>query len=386
MSEGPRMRSWGGFALILSAGLALVTVVAADDGVTAGPAPAAAIDRFVKGTKAIQDLVAAVVGSVGWAIVALVLLLYFRESLRQLLRALADAVRDRSVSFDVATVVKVQVGERALGGWDDRPALSPLKIEDAPIRDHSSILGEIPTVLVFASSDYVARRWVSRSDAAMRSADAMRTALSTLAQACAANQDFVTLKGTLVDFVRRLEAARFLEAHRLHDLLVAYPMFLDAIKRTEVENLSVGHEDFLLLHCAGVASAQRGDWPKAKALLDKIAWKDQKPHYLPAGDAWLACAHRQFIESSLHKTGELDLDEPESAAPARRLLDQGQQIAEAMAAPNWWSRFPVAGANAAYYKRELFKVIGAIGSVLGACDDREDDRARFFWGAERRLD
>lgn len=331
----------------------------------AGQAPPSALDWVVKSSKAVQELISGVLSSIGWALVVLVVLLVLRRQLVQLLQSVTAAMEDRGVTLDVASV-KVQVSERLHDIPDDRPAWfsrTPLEIDDDAAADRPSILSQLEPQLVFQVTDSVAGHWSKRdAGAAVR---AMRGARATLAAACDQAEAVAAVKTALTAFAQRLEATRFLEAKHFADLFDRHPWLGDWLNLAEPKDLTRDGADLLILHCAGVGYAQKSEWTRANALLDKIAWKERAPFYLPAADTWLACAYHAYVAKTRAKTPDLDLDSaPDFFSDVEQLLAQGRQLLDAMRQAEW-SVFAIAGVNVGYYQREVQKVLATILSILG---------------------
>ncbi len=158
-----------------------------------------------------------------------------------------------------------------------------------------------------------------------------------------------------------------------------YSFLTEGVNRLQPDDWATSPADFLILHCAGMAHAQKGEWSKAKAILDKIARKGSDPHYLPAGDTWLASVYNDYVETSQN---ELKLDAFLGAMGI--LLAQGQQFEEQMKSVDW-TRFPSAPANAGFYQRELLKVIGSIAGLLADYSLTPEQRKRYLEQSEGYL-
>ena len=340
----------------------------------ASATPQQPVDRFVTRAKAIEQLL----GGLGWAIVALVVLLVFRKSLIDLLKALTRVMEDRGVSLDFGTV-KLQVTERALDTSDDRSVLfsmSPFDIEGHPSPDGVSILREIAPQLEFQISDYVGERWAASHQS---DADALRVAMSSLTTECIRTPNLLNVRTQLVALVRALEACRFFQAYRLAHLLDKYLFLRDGILALTPKAHPAEDDDYKILHATGVAYAQSDNWALANRLLDKIAWKQELPHFLAAGDTWLACAYRNYIRDLLQKDPERKLDsfQQDLLANCQKLLEQGQQIADALDSSAVVNSIPPSSVNKGYSKREIQKVIGLIASIAAHYSDSPETKSSY---------
>jgi hypothetical protein len=327
-------------------------------------------------TTAWIDSTAKLVGSLNWAWVALVLLIVFRKSVAALLEALKTALADRAVTFDVASV-KIQVSERGSDPWEERSpgfSRSLLEIEEAPVRERSSILSEIAPQLLFPLSSYMARRWVTGAPGAA-AAKAMQAARDTLRAACEAAHTFPNVRRHLLTFVQPFVEARFFEADRFGELLARYPVLADGIRALEPRDLAQDPDDFLILHAAGVAYAQREDWAAGSTILEAILWKEQQPLYPRAADTWLACAYHSHLEKAQKEKPGVDIESAEFFDAIDSLLRRAERVAGEMRA------MPGSG----YYLRELLKVIGSIASILGERSRTPEKKARYFDEALRAL-
>jgi tetratricopeptide (TPR) repeat protein len=340
------------------------------------------VDAFVKGTKAVEDLFKNVLGT--WAVVVILFLLLFYRRLADLLVALTDAIRDRGVTLDVGTIVKVQVAERSVDGPDEGMRLfsrSPLEIDEDTVRDRSSVLSEVMPQIEFPVSDYAAQGWSGRNDRTKATAAAMRDARAALDDACRMTQSREDVRAALVSFVKLQEAARFLEAEEFGELLTHHPSLKNAVEQID----PVNGDGFLVLHCAGVAYAQRGDWTAAMAMLNRITWRGDVPWYVPAGDTWLACAYGEYLQKSQESAPGLDLDSaPTFFGPVVELLRKGRLLIAAMGGENW-EAFPSASAGRSYYRRELLKVLGGIASIVGEYSTDAGQRRTYYDEAEKAL-
>jgi hypothetical protein len=358
------------------------------------------LDRFVTRTKAIEDLVKGVI-NINWALVALILMIALRKQLVGIVEALAAAMHERAFNVDVGTV-KIQVMERVLDASEDRLirfSISPFDLDEIPKVDQLSsffdVAGNpvldstaaegIPSQLTFVVSDYVGGQWADKHPAEKV---ALNQAYTAVTSAFAQAVQLSDVWKELVAFARANERNRFFEAGALADLLEKHPFAQDGLLALTPQNLQTDADDYLVLHVAGIACAQVSNWKLGKQLLDKIAHQKDKPHYLPAGDIWIACAYHQYIEESMAKDveGKLNSYLQELLTTADKLLDQGKQFAKAMEDPANWRTIPSSAANIGYYKREIRKVLGSVAGIVADYAERPDLRSRYFNFAEKMLD
>jgi hypothetical protein len=318
------------------------------------------------------DSLAKLLDSISWALVVLVLLIVFRKPVGALLKALETALADRGVTVDVASV-KIQVSERAIDPWEERSpgfSRSLLEIEEQPVRERSSILSEIAPQLLFPLSSYVARR-LAASRAGATAAAAMRAAREDLASACRTARTFQDVRRPLVAFVQWFERTRFLDADLFGELLTRHPVLAEGVRGLRPADPAREPDDFLILHAAGVAYAQREEWTPAGGILDALVWKDQVPLYLWAADTWLACAYHRHLQKFQEQNPGLDIDAPEFFDTIDDLLGRAERVAGAMTAAGPTPR-------SGYYRRELLKVVGSIASILGEASRTPDKKAAYL--------
>ena len=346
----------------------------------------AAVDPIVARTKAVGDAIGAVLGAIGWAIVALVLLLVFQCQLREILKTLATAMQDRGVTLDVLSV-KVQIAERALDASEERVVLFsgwPLEIVEEASLDRPGALGEIVPQRKFPVTDTVAQYWKATHAA---ETNKLSEARDRLEARCRGAHDFAGARSALVEFARALEVARFLDASILVDLLDRDPVLREGIRSLKPGDVPGAVDDYVILHAAGVAYAQRSRWASAIELLDKIAWKGETFSYVPAADTWLACAYHATLTAleQKHRDGDFEQVLPELSTEVKKLLTQGRGLASAMDSAETWRALPRLRANVGYYRREVLKSIGEIASILLDYAVAPEDKATYRQETEGAL-
>jgi hypothetical protein len=87
------------------------------------------------------------------------------------------------------------------------------------------------------------------------------------------------------------------------------------------------------------------------------------PPYLPAGDAWLACAYHDYIQQTRAGASAVELDSEEFLKGVEAIVQQGRELAAKVAAADF-TTFPTAKRNIPYYKSALLEVLGDITSIL----------------------
>ena len=346
------------------------------------------LDGVIKAMKAIQEFIAGVVGSISWAVAALVIVVVLKKRLSDVLRALVDAMRDRSVSFDVGTVVKVQVAERVPEGLDEaRPfhSPSPFDIDDDSVPDGSTLLHQIAPQLTFQVSDSVAREWELHGGApAVKKMRDDRTALSAACDLPGATFD--SLRPALVKYAASLEAARFREAPALADLIDRCLAIKSGLAALDVTDAAHGTDNRLVLFVAGVALAQRAsepaDWQEPKTLLDRVAWRDDAPFYVPAGSMWTAASYHQLLAELTATKASVDSDEVWQKI--NQLIERGQRLLRAMEAQPWGTVGVVSPKG--YYLREVRKDLGDVASLVADQLSALPKRRALFAIAEEHLE
>lgn len=326
---------------------------------------ASIFDGPVKFISAVQSFISAIF--INWVFIVFVVLYWFRDSIRKVLDRFAEAMGGGGVTLDVYNL-KLQIADRLIEVSDDSTTFfspSPFEIKTGPARDEATTLGEIVPQLTFAFTDYVAKLW-SKEPLGLTATHEMEAASRTLSQACQQTSKFQDVKSALVDFAKNLEETRFLEANGLMALLDKHQFLRDGIEQIQPGNgdgQTLRLEDFLILHCTAIVYAHKKKWSRAKALLDKIEWKNDAPYYVPAGNVWLACAYHEYIES-LESNSKLDPDSSKFFADVDVLLSRGGQVFDEMSKVDW-NTFSCISIPPGYYKRELLKIRGNIASILG---------------------
>lgn len=324
------------------------------------------LEASVRLTKALQELLAALMGGVSWAIVALVVLLLFRDKLLDLFVRFVDTIVDRGGSLEVSAF-KLQLPERpGEEGNEARPLfLSPFELDDERGPD-GDLLWDIPPQYEYPTSDSVGEyRKTHLGGGAV--ADVMKREFDALEAACKRGDVFAVLKPQLVKYVVALEEARFLDASRFAVLMAssAYSLGTD-IKALRPAALPADAADFLIVHAGAIALAQQGDMKGALALLKDIPFTN----YVPAGPMWLSASYNCVIAAA--KAAETSLDSADMLAKIRGLVDQAKQLEEALKTLSW--NDVQLKAPKAYYAREFAKDIGSILSIyaeFGPLSDRK---------------
>jgi hypothetical protein len=256
---------------------------------------------------AIQQLVSETLKAISWAVIALVVLLLYRDGLQdqvpKLLDALRDALRGGGVSFDAAGRVKFEVAERAPDPFFEQKSLFsrlPFEIDGNSLLARSSTvgeitlqreLGEIAPQIEFEFSDYISRLWAETHPVQQTRMEQTRT---DLREACARTTTYAAVVNRLLDYVRALEAVRFHQANEFAELLSKYDYIRAAMEQMHPRNLVEDCDTFLILHAAGIGYGQRKAWASAKTVLDKLV--NAPEPYLPAADSWLVSAYLNTLE------------------------------------------------------------------------------------------
>jgi hypothetical protein len=316
------------------------------------------LEASVRLTKALQELLAALMGGVSWAIVALVVLLLFRDKLLDLFVRFVDTIVDRGGSLEVSAF-KLQLPERpGEEGNEARPLfLSPFELDDERGPD-GGLLWDIPPQYEYPTSDSVGEyRKTHLGGGAV--ADVMKREFDALEAACNRGESFAVLKPQLVKYVVALEEARFLDASRFAVLMAssAYSLGTD-INALRPAALPADAADFLIVHAGAIALAQQGDMKGALALLKDMPFT-KAPLYVPAGPMWVSASYNCLIADA--KAAELSLDSADMLAKIRGLIDQAKQLEEALKTLSW--NDVQLKAPKAYYAREFSKDIGSILSI-----------------------
>jgi tetratricopeptide (TPR) repeat protein len=343
--------------------------------------------------KAAQEITTGFFAGITWTLVALLLPLFFWKYVARLLRGMAAAMETRAFTVDVGTF-KVIIGERPLDASIDQTRLfshSPFELDPVPDRPSALIAIEPQNAYVF--SDFVAGIWAASHQ---NEVGDMGAALDRLKLTCDRLRDpagnpratLADVRAEVVEYVRRLEAVRFLRVSEFSSLLDSQEPL-----RTELENMTLtdlpgDQENCLIIFAAGLSYAHCGQWTLATQLLSKVALKNLQPHYYPAGDSWIGSTYHQHVQELLMKEPQLPFDSRDFSDPVNAMLESGRAIDEAIrtkdgamqpaSAAYWTRQFGVSVNNVAYYKRELWKSLGFLYSFLGDYSKAPEKRKQYF--------
>jgi hypothetical protein len=308
----------------------------------------------IQWTKAIEGILDKLMS---WVLVALVFVVLFRAELAALLDRVTQAMGDRGVTLE-AGKVKIQISERTQDVlYEERGrrfSVSPFDLQKDRFEGFSDS-ADVPPQLTFQVSDYVGQyRKKEKSERAH--AEEAATAFDALESGIGGAASLKGVKPELVKFARALEKARFVEATRLKKLLEGHPNVRDALVAL-ARTAPPGDDERMILHAAGVAYAQSGTWSMARVLLEPIAWVAEKPGYLPAADVWLASMYHDCIKTarSPGSTVAPDAFLEKVRSTADDVVSKAEQVDRAMQASG-----ALSSANAAYYQREVKKVLGIV--------------------------
>jgi tetratricopeptide (TPR) repeat protein len=301
-----------------------------------------------------------------WLFGAVVLAILFRQPLGHLAEALSNRFLSGTVDLHLGQYVQIKLEEPPVAE-SAPPALpfsrSPFDFKTEPVVDESRLRFDLVPQIQILVSDFVARSW-TRSHRNQRFLRDLTKARDALTDACQPPVDDADLRSALNRFVRALQAARFLDAGRLDDLRESYSdldLMLNQIEARKNDD-TLDRADCQILHCVGQAYALRKKWTAATKLLDPLV---EKHHYLPAADTFLACFYNAYIEEAKldqvsKKEKDIDKDDflhwlsDKWEKRARALLE------ECKAAD--WKKFEAS--NKAFHLREVYKVLGAIYSLM----------------------
>ena len=213
---------------------------------------------------------------------------------------------------------------------------------------------------------------------------AMRQARTALEQASAdRTRDFVSLRAELDTFVATLDACLYLEADQFTDLLGTRQALRHGIESLAPKDLAKDAKDFLVLHAAGVAYAQKGDWKVAAKTLNKVALADGVPHYVPAGSVWLTSQYHAYVAELESDHPEVELDSTQFFAKVQEFMVQARLFLDALRQVQWNDTARPSGRG--YFVRELLKDLGSIGSILAEYASPAALQADLFQQAEADL-
>jgi hypothetical protein len=320
------------------------------------PAPNALwLEGSVRLTKALQELIAGLLGGISWAVVALVVLFLFREKLLSVFMRLVETICERGGSVDVGTF-KLHIAERADEMDEARPLFlpSPFDLEDDRGSD-GGLLWEIPPQYEYEASDYVGQ-YRERYLGGQAAANAMRQAFAAVELSCRNGEAFAALKPKLLAYVVALEEARFLEAAALVRLMASYTPLSDGIRSLRPTELLRDAEDFLIVHASAIALAQHGDVARSLELLNDIPWRKDQPLYVPAGAMWLTASYHGLMARL--RRDDKPLDTSEVLTNIREFVERANLLAEELKKLDWTT--VKLRAPKAYYTREFDKDIGDV--------------------------
>jgi|GEM_PF-3838803 len=293
-----------------------------------------------------------------WLFATLLILLLFRQTVREVVAALAKRLEAGSVDLNIGQVVKIKIEEPSI--TDAAPSAlpfsrSPFEIESESVVDESSrIRFDLLPQILLPITDIVADLWSNEPEnqGHRDTLDKARDALKTSRQS--------SVRTSLDTFVAALRDCRFLKCNdllRLREASRELKAILTEIEtKKPVSQLNDG--DRLILHCLGIANALDEEWVAADALLAPLV-DDLK--YLPAADTYLACKFNAYIKEKTSEDTDLDAKEflawflDTWVAEAERLLDDCDKA-------NWTKLFPLN--NKGFHMRELYKVLGGIYSIV----------------------
>ena len=321
----------------------------------------AAIDKAIRITDTVRDFLKE---GVTWVLALLVLAFVFRKPLSGVVAKIPDLVGSRGLTVDVGTF-KVTLSERPVDTAPDVTtsfSRSPFELSKETLAPGWATLGDIAPQIRFQVSDYVGR--YRKDHGFQEPAERMEKARTALDKACV---ERAGVRKALEDFASALEESRFLEADSLVDRISEEPLATQVKNIQDPTDFTANGKDFLILHCLGIAHAQRSKWKVALEFFDRVVKKTGSASYLPASDGWLSASYNYLIESTPH------VDLPKFLADVQALLERSQQALDAIGTDQgaWRQKFPSTQASVDYYRRELSKSIGTIYSILADYSEKQ---------------
>jgi tetratricopeptide (TPR) repeat protein len=314
-----------------------------------------------------------------WLLALLLLFWWSPKLLEDLIAALVDIFRRRGFSVEFRGV-RFEVAEAPIDAAEAEPSSrSPFEIDPEPVVEGTAILHDLAPQIQFGVSDYVAQVWAKGSG--RQAADEMRQARGRLERACAAATDGRALEPALVEFAYALERSRFLEAKQLLGLLKRYPRLGTLLAQIQARKDILSARNVLVLHGLGVAFAQDDEWADGQKTLEAVV----QHGYLPAADTWLSCLYNNFIRQSVIST-KVDFDANEFFQWFYdELLPAAEDLRARLDAADWSTFPPGDASNVGYYKREYWKTMGTILSMVAENLSSRERREQLFGDAERYL-
>jgi len=292
-----------------------------------------------------------------WLFATLLILLLFRQQVREVVAALAKRLEAGSIDLNIGQIVQIKIEEPSI--TDAAPSAlpfsrSPFEIESESVVDESRIRFDLLPQILLPITDIVADLWSNQQANKPRRAtrDAARDALKV-------SHGQSSVRTSLDTFVVAIRGCRFLNCNELLRLreasLELRAILSDIETKKPVSGLS--DDDCLILHCLGIAYALDEHWSCARDLLTLLI-DDLK--YLPAADTYLACKFNAYIKEKT--SGDTDLDAKEFltwfsdtwVTQAEHLLDECEK--------DDWTKFP--DNSKGFHMRELYKVLGSIHSIV----------------------
>jgi hypothetical protein len=318
----------------------------------------------------------------GWVVVALIFLFLFRQKLDALMEGIITAMTDRGVTLEIAKV-KIQVSERTQDLYEDRGtrfSVSPLDLAPDPYEGFAETL-EIPPQLTFQVSDYAAKWWFEHSGQDVAKLKAIEVLFYKLANDFLKAARLDEVMPDLITLSRALEACRFIGAIRLRKVLDEKPEFREALVEL-ASRASLDADTQMVLHATGVAYMQASVWQMARSLLEPLAWSNGQPNCLTAVDAWLAAMYHNEIEKARSpgsRTAAASFLEVLLKTADDVVAKAGVTLQQMKAGAKWCAT----PSNAAFYRRELNKVLGIVAAFRSDYSESQDDKRKYL---QRALD
>lgn len=342
-----------------AAGQAPVSTGTSEEQAAQVPKPTQGFVNFESAVGTIREFVDIFL-KISWAFVALLALFFLRRPLFELLEELKSAVPTRGLSIDVGTF-KLQLTERAPDGLDDVRQLfsrSPFELEDENPHDAQPLVQDIKQQLTVSVSDSVAQFWEKSDRAAAATVAVMRSEREALAALLATAPQPPQLRTAVLRFAKALEASRFREADRFAVIIESHDALAKWLDALEPADATTDEDDCIILLAAGVAWQQNDCWSEAIKTMNRVAWKDEKPFYKPAGAFWLGASYNHLLDS----LEGASVESPDFEEKLHAEVDRAKVLAKAIDAQDF-SALSVQLPKG-YYVREVNKDLGDVLSVV----------------------